>query len=251
MRKIGLFSLSLFLLLGCKAKEERKGLLLAVAANMQYAIKEIGLEFTKETSIPLQYTISSSGKLTAQINSGAPYDVLISANKKYPEYLEQQSKTVGDIKGFAFGKLILWTKHKDLHPSLELLKSDRIQKIALANPRTAPYGTAAKEVLEHLNLDKELQEKLVFGESIAQTNQFIDTKSATIGFTASSVLEILAVEERGNSFEIPKELYKTIEQTVVVLKGAKEREAQMFYTFLSSLKVKNILKKYGYGIIDS
>ncbi|WP_196893629.1 molybdate ABC transporter substrate-binding protein [Aureivirga marina] len=249
MQKKILLIFTVFLILtSCNSKLEKKELIIAVAANMQYAIKEIGEEFSKETNIPLQYTISSSGKLTAQISSGAPYGIFISANRKYPETLKKENKIIGDIQSFAFGKLILWTKYEKIQPSLEILKNPQIQKIALANPKTAPYGEAAKEVLKKLHLFSELKDKLVYGESIAQTNQFIDTKAATIGFTSNSTLKIPNKKEIGNSFIIPENLYKPIEQTVVVLKGNQAKEAKQFYQFLSSKKAKEILKKNGYNI---
>ncbi|WP_196889381.1 molybdate ABC transporter substrate-binding protein [Aureivirga sp. CE67] len=246
LKKIFFLFTILTVLIGCNSKPEKKELLVAVAANMQYAMKEIGEEFTKKTKIPVEYIVSSSGKLTAQITAGAPYDIFISANKKFPEALEKENKILGKQKTFAFGKLILWTK-EDFKPSLEILSSDKVKKIALANPKTAPYGEAAKQVLQNLNLLGELKSKLVFGESVAQTNQFIDTKSATLGFTAFSTIHIPNKTEKGNWFLIPEKYYNPIEQTVVVLKGKKEKEAEQFYDFLSSDIAKEILKQNGYN----
>ena len=223
-------------------------LLIATAANMQFAISPLLKEFTKTTGIACEPIISSSGKLTAQIKNGAPYNVFLSADMKYPEVLYKEGFTIDSPKIYAYGTLVLWSIIESNPLSLDILTSPSISHIALANPKTAPYGKAAIEVLQELNLSTTLEEKLVFGESIAQTNQFITSQVAEFGFTAKSVVVSPNVKGQGQWISIDTSLYSPIKQGIVLLKNIpdKHTEAQLFYDFLLSTKGQAILKEYGY-----
>ncbi len=223
-------------------------LLIATAANMQFAIPPILETFTEATGILCEPIISSSGKLTAQIKAGAPYSVFLSADMKYPEVLYQEGLTIAEPKIYTYGTLVLWSLAESNNLSLDLLSSSSISHIALANPKTAPYGKAAMEVLQHLNISTTLKEKLVFGESIAQTNQFITSQVAELGFTAKSVVMSPTVKGQGQWITIDTSLYSPIEQGIVLLKNTpdKLREAQLFYDFLLSEKGQAILQEHGY-----
>lgn len=222
-------------------------LTIATAANMQFAMKAITSEFTTTTGIPCHVVLSSSGKLTAQIKEGAPYHVFVSANMKYPNDLFKNGFTASKPTIYAHGKLVLWTKNS-IHPSLSVLTSNDIKFIALANPKTAPYGEAALEVIKHYNLFDSIQHKLVYGESIAQTNQFIDTRAADIGFTAKSIVMALAEEKRGHWQPISDTAYSPIAQGVVLLNATPDMAiaSKEFYNFLLSDKAKQILNTFGY-----
>ena len=151
----------------------------AVAANMQHAMDALKEKFEKETGVTVEIILSSSGKLAQQIQEGAPYDVFISADTKYPLTL-YQNKFAGDSpKVYAKGLLVLWTVRNDIKPSgnLQVLLDEKIKKIALANPKIAPHGVAAEEVLKYYKLSEKVKDKLVYGESITQTNQFIMTQN--------------------------------------------------------------------------
>lgn len=241
---IGVFSLTIT---SCK-QHKSADLRIAVAANMQFAMDELTTAFTKETGITCELIISSSGKLTAQLQEGAPYDVFLSADMSYPMTLHQAGLTIDTPKVYAKGGLVLWTATKDFQPSMELLTSERIERIAIANPKTAPYGRAAIASLRHYGVYNDVQHKLVYGESIAQVNQFVQSKAATVGFTTTAVVHTPTLQDNGNWTSVPIAAYKPIEQGYVIISGKKrqERKGQRFGAFLSSEKAHRILKSYGY-----
>lgn len=246
------FSLTLllsFLLSSCLHHNEEK-LNIAAAANMRFAMKEMVKKFEEQTGIESQLMISSSGKLTAQIKEGAPYDIFVSANMKYPEELFQSGFTTAKPEIYAYGKLILWTLKEDLTPSLDILKEEQIHHIAIANPKMAPYGIAAKECLEKLNLYDDIKNKIVFGESVSQTNQFIISKSADLGFTSKSVVFSSEMHGKGSWIEIDKNMYSAIKQGVVIIKQENKKEdyKEEFYQYLFSKEAQEILIKFGYSI---
>lgn len=229
------------------------GLTVAVAANAQFAMQAIEVAFEKQTEKNIEIIIGSSGKLTAQIKQGAPYDVLIAANMKYPNYLYEAGLAKELPKVYALGELVLWTMDKQLVflSDLNSLTAPDIQKIAVANPKNAPYGEQAMNALIYYVLVDSLQSKLVFGESIAQTNQYITTRNCEIGFTAKSVVLAPKLKDIGNWVAVPKEAYQPIEQGVIITKyGAKNNAtlAQDFYNFLFSSTAQDIFKDYGYTI---
>lgn len=236
---------------GCKKKkEDEKIVRMAVAANMQYAIKELADRFEKDTGYTCEVILGSSGKLFAQIREGAPYDLFLSADLTYPEALNTIDLTYEPSKIYAYGTLVLWTYGSTLKPSLEVMQTDSVQHIALANPMTAPYGKAALEVLDFYGLSASLQDKLVFGESIGQTNQFITSGAADIGFTAESVVLSEALNTKGRWIRINEKSYTPMPQGVVLIKGKKpkKRGAQVFYEYLFSAESKVILQKFGYSM---
>jgi len=234
--------------LACQQQNSNK-LTIATAANMQFAIKALQTAFTAETGIKTEAVISSSGKLTAQIKEGAPYDIFVSADMKYPTYLHQNGFTLSEPKIYAKGNLVLWTMlEEDLN--MGLLSKENIKYIAIANPKTAPYGAAAKEVLTHYKLSEKVESKLVFGESIAQVNQFISSQTADIGFTAKSVVLSPKIKSKGQWIALDTNIYTPINQGIALLKTTEKRQkqAQAFYKFLLSAKGKEILTNFGYEV---
>lgn len=194
--------------------------------------------------------VSSSGKLTGQITAGAPYDIFVSADMKYPEEIFEKGLSFEKPKVYAYGQLVLWTTTDSISPTLETLKQDHIQHIAVANPKTAPYGVAAMQVLDKYDLMNDLKEKLVYGESIAQTNQFITSKAAEIGFTAKSVVLSPTMKNQGNYTEIDEKAYDRIRQGIVRIKrtDAENKNTRIFYNFIFSPEAQQILKTNGYAI---
>lgn len=251
MKKTMLILLTVMFVLKGFTQTPEKKVTVAVAANMQYAMKALKEKFEKETGIKIEVILGSSGKLTQQIQESAPFDVFISADTKYPLTLYQNKFAMDSPKVYANGLLVLWTVRTDIKPaaSLQLLLQDNIKKIALANPKTAPYGVAAEEILKRYGLYDKVQSKLVFGESIAQTNQFIISQSADIGFTAKSVVLADETKGKGSWVDLDAKAYSPIAQAAVLLKHGAEtnKDASVkFYNFLYSPAAKKIYKKFGY-----
>lgn len=238
----------LFVLTSCLT-DKKQNLTIAAAANTQYAMGEIKESFEQETGQPVTLIFGSSGKLTAQIVESAPYDIFISADMKYPQSLFEKGLALEAPGIYAKGALVLWTFDPELYPDLEVLRSEKVKKIAMANPQTAPYGVASEEVLRNAGLYEKLVSKLVFGESIAQTNQYLSTQAAEIGFTAKSVVLSKEMEGKGRWLDIDPGHYSAIEQGAVILKVSEQRNAALarqFYDFLFSEQAQEIFKKYGY-----
>lgn len=243
------FSLFLLLLASCESRKPQ-ALVIATAANVQFTMQELIAEFQKETGIPCETVLSSSGKLTAQIREGAPFHVFVSADMTYPQELFKNGLTTGPPEVYAYGKLVLWTLRDDLDPTPERLTQDDVRHIAIANPKTAPYGSAAVEAMRHFGIFEKTEPKLVFGESISQTNQFIISKTADAGFTAKSVVLSPEMKTQGRWVEIDETAYTPIAQGAVVIHrtGEVKAEALEFYRFLFSEKAKQILQAYGYEV---
>jgi len=246
MRHFYFFIFLLLINFGCKKKKE-DSIIIATSANMQFAIKDIATAFTKSTGIDCNLVISSSGKLSAQIKEGAPYDIFVSADIKYPTSLFKSGFTTENPKIYAFGQLVLWSALNEVQPSIELLSSDSIKHIAVANPKTAPYGQASMSVLKIENIYDKIDHKLVYGESISQTNQFIISGAAQIGITSKSVVLSSHVKNIGSWIDIDKKSYPAIKQGAVIIKKDSIHNASLkFYDFLFSSRSKEILENFGY-----
>lgn len=222
----------------------------ATSANVQFAIEEISKEFEKETGIKIKSIVSSSGKLSAQIDNGAPFDIFISADTKYPDNLYKKGKSFSKPKIYAKGLLVLWTlKDFKLDKNLSILKNIKVEKIALANPKNAPYGEQAIAVLDKLNLKNSLESKFVYGDSISQVNNYIYSKNVDIGITSKSTVLSNKMNGIGKWIELNNKYYKPIEQSAVILKYGQENNmvnSDKFYNFLYSKKAQTILKNNGY-----
>jgi len=251
LRYGGVFILLLFLIASCSSRDENR-LHIATAANMQFAMQELAKSFGEETGIKCEIIVSSSGKLTAQIREGAPFDIFVSADLKFPDELYKQGFCIDKPEVYAYGKLVIWTMNTQLEPTLKSLKKRQVKHVAIANPKTAPYGTAALQVLKKKGIYESLKGKLVLGESIAQTNQFITTYAAQIGITAKSSVLSSGLKDKGVWEEIEKSLYTPISQGVVIIKNrdGQIEKAKRFKDFLFSASGKEILNKFGYSVDD-
>lgn len=227
-------------------------LTVAVAANVKYAFGDLAAAFSQQSGIEVQSVVSSSGKIAAQVKNGAPFDVFLSADMDFPEALHKDGFAAAAPRIYAYGALVLWTqKGIDLGKGMQVLTDASVQKIAVANPKLAPYGREALKALDYYKLRTNVEAKLVYGESIAQVNQYVDLKSVDVGFTAKSVVLAPETAGRGQWAEVPKESYQPIAQGVVVLKhgaASNAEAAQKFLAFLSSPPARAIFHKYGYTL---
>lgn len=249
-KKFFLLTSCLLLLFNSCNQEKKSKLTIATAANMKFAMNELVSEFQKESGIESEIIEGSSGKLTAQIKKGAPYDLFVSADMKFPNTLFENGLTIAQPQIYAYGSLVIWTMNTQLKADYVSLKKKQVDHIALANPKTAPYGRAAVEVLKKKGLYDILKSKFVFGESVAQTNQFIISYAAEIGFTAKSIVLSPKMKGKGNWSDVDHRLYAPIKQGLVILKNRDIHleEAKSFRDFLFSEKGKHILNKFGYLI---
>jgi molybdate transport system substrate-binding protein len=226
---------------------------IAVAANVSYAIKPLIQAFHQiHPTMKVEPILGSSGKLTAQIHHGSPVRLFMSADMKYPEALYKEGSAVTKPVVYAQGALaLLSVKKQDFSKGLALLQQQSIKKIAIANPKTAPYGVAAAEALTHAKLYEILKPKFVYGESISQTVTYA-TKAADIGLIAKSSLfspQMRHFKKGVNWSDVNSTFYTPISQGMVILKQGKDNaEVKAFYDFMLSDKAKEILKSYGYKI---
>ncbi len=224
---------------------------IAVAANVSYAIEELKAEFGKiYPDIKVNVTLGSSGKLTAQIIHGAPYGLFMSANMLYPKRLYKKKIATTQPRVYAKGSLALFSvKEYDFSKGLALLEQKDVKRIAIGNPKTAPYGKAAFEALKNAHILTKVQSKFIYGESISQTISYTVT-AADIGIVAKSSLyssKMARYKEGEHWSVIDPKLYTPIKQGIVLLKNANNtQEYQAFYDFIVSKRAQAVFQKYGY-----
>ena len=223
----------------------------AVAANVSYAMDKLIVEFNKTNpNTKIQVTLGSSGKLTSQIKNGAPYNIFMSANMGFPQSLYEEQIAITKPIVYAQGALaILSSKELDFSKGINIIKDNSIEKIAIANPKTAPYGAATMEAIKNAGLEEATKGKFVYAESASSTVGYIIT-AANIGFIPKSSLfdeNLVQFKENKNWISVDKKLYKAIEQGVVIINNAKDNaEVKSFYDFILSAKAKKIFIDYGY-----
>jgi molybdate transport system substrate-binding protein len=226
---------------------------IAVAANVSYAIEPLKNAFyALYPKTNIEVILGSSGKLTAQIKNGAPYELFMSADMQYPEVLYKEGIAITKPIVYAQGALVYFSVDpQDFTQGIKLLSDDKIQKIAIANPKTAPYGVAAEEALKHAKVYDEVKGKLVYGESISQTVAYA-TRAADIGLIAKSSLfspSMTHFKEGVNWSDVDERLYTPIDQGMVILQKAEGNpEVKAFYDFMLSAQARKILESFGYRV---
>lgn len=223
----------------------------AVASNFTGAMTQLAAAFEKNTGNKVILSFGSSGKFYGQIQHGAPFDVFFSADEKKPIALEKAGLTVKSSRfTYATGAVALWSATPGLIDGTDaILKSNQFNKLALANPRLAPYGVAAVEVLDNLKLVDATKNKWVQGENISQTFQFVNSGNADIGFVALSQIIKDGRVKSGSAWLVPAKLYKPIRQDAVLLKTASDNQAaKQFLAFIKTSDAANIIKAFGYSI---
>ena len=225
--------------------------LVAVAANFSKPMTEIVSQFEKATGHSAKLSFGSSGKFVSQLENGGPFEVLLSADEKGPEKLEQAGLTVPNSRFvYALGKLVLWSATPNfVDDKGKILMTSNFKHLALADPKVAPYGAAAIDVLKKMKLFEKLQPLFVQGENIAQTYQFISTANAELGFLALSQVIKNGKIVGGSSWIIPDNLHAPIRQGAVLMKkGAENPAARALIDYLKSIPALAIIKKYGYDL---
>lgn len=245
------YVLSLGLAVGARAET----VTVAAATNFIAPLKAIKTEFEKSTDHRLVLSFASSGKLFAQISNGAPFDVFLSADQVKPEKLGKLKLARSDSQfTYAIGRLVLWSNHSDVlsfdksdSDIRSILNSSNYNKLTLANPRLAPYGQAAMEVIKALGAYESNKQRLVKGENIAQSFQFVQSGNASMGFIAFSQLLQNNENAKGSAWIVPQRLYKPIRQdAILTLRGAQNSAALAFYRFLQSDDAQALIQTFGY-----
>jgi len=221
----------------------------AVAANFTAAIKKLAPVFEKKTGHKLLASFGATGQLYAQIKNGAPFEVFLSADDTTPQKLINEGDAVtGSYFIYARGRLALWSSQPGyVDDQGAILQSDKFTRLAIANPKTAPYGQAAIDALTALKLLDAVSPKFVTGENIAQTQQFVGSGNVPLGFIALAQVKALAPEDRGSWWVVPANLHQPIDQGAVLLSKAKDAEAACaFLAFLKSPEAIAIIRELGY-----
>lgn len=240
--------LTTVLWLGCANTLLAGEAMVAVASNFSETLKVLAKAFAQESGHRVTVIPGSTGKLYAQVNHGAPFDAFFSADVRRAQLLEKHNLALpGSRFTYAIGKIVLWSPDADyIDAHGAALSNQPYKHIAIANPKLAPYGKAAQEVLKAFNLWQSLPGQLVQGENIAQTYQFVKSRNASLGFVALSQLKKPGQAIEGSFWLVPQTMYTPIEQQAVQLKD--NPTAQQFITFVQSDAAIEIIKSYGYDV---
>lgn len=223
----------------------------AVAANFAAPAKQLATLFARASGHRLSLSTGSTGKFHAQIKSGAPFEVLLSADAETPARLESEGLAVkGERFTYALGKLVLWSPRVGLVDERgEVLRKAEFRRLSIANPRLAPYGAAAQQAMEKLGVWSALQDRLVFGENIAQAYQFVSTGNAELGFIAYSQVREPGKAPGGSLWLVPRMLYAPIQQDAVLLtRGTGNPAARQFLKYLRTAPAREVIQAYGYEL---
>ena len=220
---------------------------IAVAANFTAAMKEISVAFERQSGHRTVVSFGSTGKLYTQIVNNAPFEVFLAADRERPRLLHAQD--LGQVPvTYAVGKLVLWSADSHREVSADALEQGDFRRLALANPKTAPYGAAAVAVMEHLGLSADLRAKWIRGDSIAQTHQFVATGNAELGFVA---LAQIVLQDSGAHWKVPQTLYDPIYQDALLLqRGTDNPAATAFMAYLQSPAAREVIHRFGYETVE-
>lgn len=230
-------------------------ILVAAASDLNFAIKDIIGDFEQKTGHHVKLSLGSSGNFYSQISNGAPFELFLSADIEFPRKLEVANLTVPDtVFPYAVGRIVVWVpKHSPINVQelgMNALLDSSIKKIAIANPKHAPYGRAAVAALKHFALYDKVEEKFVLGENISQTAQFVQSGNADIGIIALALAVAPSLKEAGGYWEIPLTAYPQMEQGGVILETARKNgnfeAAKQFADWMTGPTGREVLKRYGF-----
>jgi molybdate transport system substrate-binding protein len=253
MSRRALFAFFLLLAL-LTAQAAPRVLTIAAAADLNFAFPEIAAGFEQKTGQKVRLIFGSSGNFFAQIQNGAPFDLFFSADIEYPRKLAEAGLTEpGTLYRYAVGRIVLWvpegSKINVAGLEIRALLDPSVQKIAIADPRHAPYGRAAVAAMEQFGVYEEVKHKLVFGENISQTAQFVESGGADIGIIALSLATAPPMKDKGKYWEIPESAHPPIEQAAVILKSSQNKQAAIaFLDYLKSSAGLELMRGYGFSL---
>ncbi len=226
---------------------------IAAASDLNFAFKDLVADYEKATGTHVKLSLGSSGNFYSQIQNGAPFDLYFSADIGYPRKLEEAGLTVpGSLYRYAVGRIVVWTgleSNINVAKGFDALREPKVKKIAIANPKHAPYGRAAVAAMEHFKVYDQVKDKLVLGENISQAAQFIDSGACDIGVIALSLALAPTMKARGTYWEVPEGAHPPLEQGAVILKTSTRQDAaKQFLEFLKSSQGQEIMKRYGFTL---
>jgi molybdate transport system substrate-binding protein len=226
-------------------------LAIAAASDLQAVFPAVVAQFEKSSGHHVQVTYGSSGNFVAQIQNGAPFDLFFSADLEYAKRLESTGLAEpGSLYEYAVGKIVLWTRRDsgiDVTRGVAVLRDDRVRKIAIANPQHAPYGRAAVAALKHEGVHDAIQSKIVLGENISQTAQFVQSGNADVGIIALSLALAPKAKEMGTFAEIPVGSYPPIAQAAVIVNASKNKAlARDFLAFMKRPETIALMQSFGF-----
>src|SRR3954464_1464474 len=255
MKRIATLLFGIFLVAGaCLAQAGE--LNVAAASDLSFAMKEMAANYEKQTGTAVKVTLGSSGNFFTQMRNGAPFDMFFAADIDYPKKLEVAGLgEPGTLYQYATGKIVMWVPANsklDVSKGLALLLDPSVRKIAIANPKHAPYGRAAVAAMTRQGVYEKVSDKLVFGENISQATQFVESGNADVGINALSLAMAPAMADKGRYFEIPQEMYPPLDQGAIVIKASlKKDEAKQFLAYLKSPESVALMQRYGFKLPES
>src|SRR3954451_15479479 len=228
----------------------------AAASDLSFAMKELAANYEKQTGTVVKVTLGSSGNFFTQIQNGAPFDMFFAADIDYPKKLEAAGLgEPGTLYQYATGKIVIWVpagSKLDVSKGLAVLSDPSVRKIAIANPKHAPYGRAAVAAMTKQGIYEKITDKLVFGENISQTAQFVESGNADTGIIALSLALAPAMAGKGKYFEIPQDLYPPLDQGGIVIKSSQKKEqAKQFLGYLKTPESVALLQRYGFKLPEA
>lgn len=241
------------LLLAFSVSLQAQTVRVAAAGNLRYILDDIKAQYAlKNPKVKIDITLGASGTLTQQIINGASFDFFMAADKTFPDKLKEQGVASGDVKTYAFGKLVLWSSSLDVSKGLDILLDKSVTKIAIAKPAVAPYGERAIQCLKYYGLYEKVKDKIVYADNIAQAAQYASTGNAEVGFVAYALVMGPELKDKGKYLMLDTKSYKPVEQACVLIKGwERNPEAAKFMKFALSAECKPIFEKYGFVVPEA
>jgi molybdate transport system substrate-binding protein len=230
-------------------------LAIAAASALNWAMKEAVAKFETTSGAKVNLSVGSSGNLYSQITNSVPFDLYFSSDIGYPKKLEEAGMTApGTLYRYAVGRLVLWVPKEsrlDIEKGMELLRNSGINKVAIPNPKHAPYGRAAVSALTHFQIYDAVKDKLAVAENTAQAAKFVESGAADVGIIALSLALSPTMKGAGRYWEVPPDSYPAIEQGAVILKDSKKQHlAKQFLEFVQGNEGQEIMRRYGFTLPD-